>query len=721
MGIGLLIFDAIVIMQNYFSLEEFLGIIGITSIAAAIGIATVIGKFVKTLLLTKKADFSKFIDNGSLQINKCYEIKREEIVNSIVAIIDDLANSIGTESLKCMFLTGESGSGKSYLLKEFVKMKLENKGQKYSASVHLYHSRNEYNEFCEKEAEPASVPSIFILDQFEYFYDDVYVLAKINKLPIEDTVIIFVFQENYMAKIFEKLEDELKQMMSFIDVKRHIRFIKTTTSDIEDLFDVVAKLFEIIFGKKHIYNKDSIMNSKEKYYPLFDRLVHTTNTKERKTILKDIEAISGDQRIRVVNFLLYEIEKGKKPLVAFYAVAYIMGIRYFNNSTLLSKISFDRSDELVEVYIDKWANEHHNAENANALLYFLTRMNECNKNDVRRLLYMEDDVSPTDACDLDGLFFVENKEGPAILKRDSVNDKLDLYTIRHEYFKLKIYDYLTSIRSKISLKDFSELKGNIDSHISIFSNSYIDRKGLAVGDRQKLHETESARIQDAENQFDDRLNEYIMNKKRVSVYCFILVLLASAIQGFNFIRFLNNDIVTDIMLIDRIQRICLSIVLTVAIFYAYNLIKNIFCLFNQWVYISASIVGVLSILMTVAYPNHWGITIGIKVFCIGFIHMILIAKYKISSFKDVAWGAIILGPIISVLGVYYLFGLNQYISLGMRFYIVESDVIVLNILFIAYAAYCIIIHINQRFALNRAIYINNLIYGTENGYKNVSD
>jgi len=671
-GIALLVFDVFVIMQGLIGWESSLGRLGIsggllTTVMLFVGIV----KKIKKILSPTKQSFSIYDgDKSDFLKNKNYEIKRNKAVARLIKSIDQLACNNNT--LKCVFLTGESGSGKSYLLKEFLIPKLQER-DKYFNSVHYYCSRAQCNDFIKSES--GGNFKIVIFDQFEYYYTKKGLLDKINSLKSENTIIVFAFQEKDMAKILQELEKKLFTVTINNNLYDHLLFLETDQSDIVELLERSSELLENILDPSGNLDKEDIMAMMPNLGDLFNE--HSSPKDIEKELQRKIRKSENYfHMIRIFYSLLIEIAKKRKPLVSFYAMAHIMGINYFNNDLVLSKVSTDIPDDLIEQYLETWAKKHQNPENANALLYLLSNMRRYDRASFQRLLFeYSDNNSSSDSYDnyfetLSKLFFVAERDNSL--------------SLMHEYFRVKILDYLNST---YTVKDLSEIKGNIDGHREIFSST---DNGKAI------------------TCFSSNLDTYKNAQAYVKKYCLVLLAGIVIIQIYNFIVFYSGQVLSPVY---ATQRIFMSIAVIISTYYVYNYIKKVFCLFDKWIYICASFVGILSIWVALFIPQWWGIPIGLNILTVGFIHHVIIKKYGISDLLELSRMPKILGATIVVLGVYYGLGFMQF-DWFIRFYLVESDIVGLFILYIVYIVSCVGMHINQRYMLNRIVMINNSVYAT---------
>lgn len=674
MGIVLLAFDFFVIMQGFIGWEKALIRLGIPSgVGLIVFVLFPSWNIIKTKILShQKQKFLGFYGvENDFSKNANYKIKRSQAVARILKSIDELASTNQKDALKCVFLTGESGSGKSYLLNELLIPELK-KCNKYSDIAYCVDPVKWKD--VDTTSKTNDNPQIVIFDQLEYYYNKSDWQNTIKLLKSKNLIIVFAFQEKYMVELFKELKSNLNIGSDFYN---RLLFLEADQNDIDELLECSVELFEKILDPQNTsLTKDVIRNEMQCAYASF---LNSSSAHGEKNPSSDTEK-NHYHRIRILCHLLAEIKKGRKPLVSFYAVAHIMELERFNQHAILSQVSTDSSDDLVELYLKEWANVYQNPENANAILYLLSSMRRYNKEDFENLIFeRNNNYSTSGSCDN---YFNELKQLFFIVKHCTHSrTELSLFLI-HEYFSAKILDYLKS-------KDLSEIKENIDRH----------REILNLADRGK-----------AKNSFSTRLDDYEKAQKCVRKFCVVLLAGIVIIQIYNFIVFYNGQVLS---LADATQRIGLSIAMILSIYYVYNYIKKVFCLFDKKVYISASFFGMLSIWAAFFIPEWWGVPIGLNIFAIGFIQSRMIKKYNISALVELKGFTQSFGVIIVIFGVYYGFGFMQRDWFGMRFYLVESDIVGLFLLYSVYIASCVWMHINQRYILNKIIMINNFVHSTQ--------
>lgn len=655
MGIALLVFDAFVIMQGFMGWESALGRLGIPSgiFLLPIFVMSNAERIRRLTLLPRRAEFSIFDEdkNNFLQNTK-YIIRRDKAVARIRASIYELMYTEQENFLKCVLLTGESGSGKSYLLENFLKPALT------AYSVYYFKAKDQCNDFIEGKINIES--GIVIFDQFEYYYENETFLTRVNSLKSKNIVVVFAFQEKDMAKIFKRLEEKLEIVDIEGNLYCRLLFLETSQDDIDELRDRSATLLEKILDPKSNLNKAAILEKMTNF---------SINSDEEEYC-----------KIRILCALLAEIEDKRKPLVSFYAVTQIMENDYFNRDSILSEILADSPDDLVNLYLETWTNQHRNVENANALLYLLCSMQKYSKEDFERLLFERNDNGSSSGSH-DDYFMSLGK----LFFTTKPNEHPNSLGLTHEYYRVKILDYLESAYAdKVNL---SEIKGYIDGHGEIFSPYNMSAK--------------------ANKFFTLRLSNYRAAQEVVRKYCLVLLIGVAMIQIYNFVLFDSGQALSPVHVT---QRIGISIAMILSTYYVYNFIKKVFCLFDKWVYRCASFAGILSVWAALLIPEWWGIPIGLNIFVIGFVQYLVIRKHKTSALIEKTAIPIVIGIIIVVLGVYYGLGFAQRDWLGIRFYMVESDIAGLFILFYVYTLACIGLHINQRNMLNKLIMINNALY-----------
>jgi len=170
-----------------------------------VGGASVVIPYLLNLLKTfkkEKQDFSIF-EGGHID-DKYAPLERKDMVERVLTSIKQVKANYQDGKLNCVFLTGESGCGKSFLINNLLPSELtkENIRHTYFASLDKYVESQVEGEY-----------DIIILDQFEYYYFERRLVEECLQLSDRKIIFIFAFQQKYLADIIKKLEVEF--------VKRH--------------------------------------------------------------------------------------------------------------------------------------------------------------------------------------------------------------------------------------------------------------------------------------------------------------------------------------------------------------------------------------------------------------------------------------------------------------------------------------------------------------------
>lgn len=250
-------------------------------------------------------------------------IKRKKHRSDIKKQIECLFD-IKTDKLKCMILTGDSGSGKSFLI-SFLRSDLEKDG--YDVCV----VRNEYNSLY-FQLDGIGKKVIF-LDHFEKALDTTDYVDKLKSYSdTNDCVYIFSFPQNFLSQV----QNFLKTF--FDNIIQEIYILTLNKDDINDYINKISTF--------------------------------TNNSPEKiKQYIKEEGCIFNKKKDFVVKTLcdeLVNICKGNAPLIELELLGDILSYNVSPINEKNVKYSF------IDSYIDKWVDSFKHKEIAYTLLYFLS-------------------------------------------------------------------------------------------------------------------------------------------------------------------------------------------------------------------------------------------------------------------------------------------------------------------------------------------------------------
>lgn len=287
--------------------------------------------------------FVGLINFNDIERNKSRLLKRNQHKKNIVKKIDEIFAL--NYSAKGLILTGESGAGKSILLR-FVMDELLEKG--YSA-----HIVNTYNDSGEFPKPDKNAKNIFIFDQFERAFDFTTIENWIDEFKgdFKNCVFVFSFPQKFLTGFYNKImqkniEFNLQSYVLCLNKEDEHEYLKKITkiTGLED--KIILNMWE---------NADFEEN---KYF-----------TDERTTSLACL-----------LERELYNVKKGNAPLIEMEFLGEMVE-QYIGSEIEITDSNF------IELFFDEWVDKFYNKETAYAILTLFTQFEAYSLEDIKYITF----------------------------------------------------------------------------------------------------------------------------------------------------------------------------------------------------------------------------------------------------------------------------------------------------------------------------------------------
>lgn len=615
--------------------------------------------------------------------NKPMVLDRKIQCELIRKYIEKLKKNSKKNQLNCLYLTGNSGAGKSILLKSFLKG--DGKFQ------FLYF--NDYSSTCDliyKEIFESKV-DVIIMDQFETSleYTDIYEnIRRLIKNLDRSLVFVFVFPQH----VFE-----------------HI---------------VLNVTKNILNGKGKLFSADEKYNSK--YYFLgcdeYDikelKILINTFLKTGMGLVNECLNVCEDTLIKNGSFLsvlnsekypvslvflcsiLARIDTGRSPLAEFSMVSYIYELFKEDIDYNVSKY-IDDLGEIFKLYFDNWTNKFPNHETGKLILQLISNGKKYNVDDLKCITF-----EPRETFEI----LQENDED---IKERNMRSKREKggtgnNNIRKENVKPRSRKHFTfNIVMLLKQNQFIQVKENyigfkfgifaIHDYIALKMNEYcfenLDNKLRQNVDHYKKRMIEanhghSVMAESKEKlQILKRYNQFFSRRDLIFINILVYILMIgsiiiSSIQGY---QMQSNS--------EHIYYMFISAGCFLSTYYMYNIVMQFLRMLMRRYYYPLSIWGIILMLLCFVFPDYWGVFAGIEVVILGVslysIHKITI-NLAVDFFKEKGVFYIFLGMVVIAFGVLYAYSAD---SIQVRF--------ILSFFFFVYVIASDVSHINYSYIMNK--------------------
>lgn len=597
-------------------------------------------------LITQKMIDSEKFTLGQCK-NKLIMLDRQKQCENIIKHIKSVERK--EKVLNCLFLTGSSGSGKSILLNNFLIKKLEENKEKCIII------NKDYNEY-EKIYEDIKDNSIIIMDQFEDSLDNPKIYRYIKKIISESQTplfFIFSFPQEYFDRIHLSLTTVIESNEynpSLINSSTY--FMRNDDHDIEQLLRLV----------------NSFVGKGEDVEECLKKCV--SSLKENNNLKSVINSEMHGQDTIFLCSILAKIKLGKSPLVEFSIISYIYELYNDEIDKNLEYYILD-TDNVIDLYLDKWVNKFPNPETAQIILYLLSDRNVYRESDLKCVTFEPDYYFKKDSKCKMNMIDAMNSNSLICVEEEISGFKFGVYAV-HDYVGLKINDYCFKRLS-------NEIRQNIDHYRKIMSQNKKGRTGFAES-KEKLEILKR------------RYNSNFCGKKNklfINICIFIIMITSIVLSCFKDINVkTGNEYTLTIMTALN----CLF-----STYYIYNSLMQFFRVLKLKQFLLVALIGSISVVLCFIIPKIWGISLGIEVVTLGITLFFLKNKTVNMAQKEFARR----GLFYVVLGILI-------ISLGIGYAIHPS--LLYHVFFIMYVILCDLSHIKYNYMISSIGMVNTVEY-----------
>lgn len=592
----------------------------------------------------------EMIDNKKVTLNHCQNkpimLDRQKQCANIIKHIKSVERK--EKTLNCLFLTGSSGSGKSILLNNFLKDILEKSNEKCIII------NKDYNEY-EKIYQDIKDNSIIIMDQFEDSLDNPKIYRYIKKIISESqTPLFFIF--SFPQEYFDRIHLSLTTVIESNEynpglINSSTYFMRNDDHDIKQLLHLV----------------NTFVGRGQDVEECFKKCV--SSLKENNNLNAVINSEAYKQSTIFLCSILAKIKLGISPLVEFSIISYIYEIYKDEINKNLEYYILD-TDNVIDLYLDKWVNKFPNPETAQIILYLLSDRNIYIESDLKCVTFEPDYYFNNDSkCKLN-MIAAMNSNSLICVNENFSDFEFGIYAV-HDYVGVKINDYCFKRLSH-------EIRQNIDHYRKIMSQNRIGR--MHVAESREKREL----LRRYNTNFCGSKNKWFVN------FCIFIIMIASIVltyfngsQGKT-----ENEYTLTIMTAFN----CLF-----STYYIYNLLIQFFRVLNMKQFLLIALMGTISVVSCFAIPRIWGISLGIEVVTLGLCLFCLKNKTVNMAQKEFARR----GLLYVVLGVLV-------ISLGIAYAMHPS--LLYHVFFIMYVFMCNWSHIKYHYMISSIGVVNTIEY-----------
>ncbi len=293
--------------------------------------------------------FVGLINCNEIKENRSMLLKRQQHRENIIKMIEEIFKV--RRNAKGLILTGESGAGKSILLR-FLANDLMKLGYNVKFNC-IYNSSKGFPEKFNKRQK-----NIFIFDQFEEAlkFDTIERWIDEHNNDFKNCVFLFAFPQKFLTGIYNKI---YRKNSDFF-LQSYVLYLNE-----EDERDYLEKI-TAISGLDEI-------------------LIH--NMWENKDFNENNQNV--DKRTTAMTCLLerelYNVKRGNAPLIEMEFLGEMVE-RYTGSATVITDGNF------IDYYFDRWVEEFDRQETAYAILTLFSRFEAYRLNDIKLILIEHRDI-----------------------------------------------------------------------------------------------------------------------------------------------------------------------------------------------------------------------------------------------------------------------------------------------------------------------------------------
>lgn len=365
-------------------------------------------------IIPTNSHFVGLINCDEIKENKQMLLKRKQHRKNIIKKIEEIFE-VHCKA-KGLILTGESGAGKSILLR-FLANDL--KAQGYNVTFNcIYNSSKGFPKQFKQ-----SKKNIFIFDQFEESLKFDTIERWINKHydELKNCVFVFSFPQKFLTGIYNKLYQKNKDFY----LQSYVLYLnKEDEKDYLEKITAISGLDERVIRK--IW-KNKKFDKKGKYVE--ERTTAMTYLLERE---------------------LNNVKTGIAPLIEMEFLGEMVE-RYAGSNIVITDGNF------INYYFDRWVEKFDRKETAYAILTFFTRFEECSLTDIKLMTFEDSSKYNSDESGeilylLLNSSFLNSKCG----SKDRMKQADYKFAPQHEYVSRAIQKYLADKEIPLGVKCYVE-------------------------------------------------------------------------------------------------------------------------------------------------------------------------------------------------------------------------------------------------------------------------
>lgn len=554
------------------------------------------------------------------------QIQCENILNHI--------NSIERKEhvLNCLFLTGSSGSGKSLLINNVLKHKLNDSDTCIIISDKYNEGETIYKSLLNK-------CSIVIMDQFEDSLNNVRIYEVIKKLVYnsnEPIIFVFVFPQEFFDRIHMALKNVFFSEQTDNSMYNPDLLNSTTYFLQSDNYDVL-QLIELV---------NSFEGEGADVEKCLDECIQSFNAK--RNFKSVIESNNYKQSLIFLCSVLAKIKIGISPLVEFSIISYIYEL-FHEEIDLNLEYYIENTDNVIDLYFNKWAKKFSHDDIAKIILYLISDKNLYTDTDLMYITFEPKECFVETSSKNNFNIITAMKSNSFIRVANNFSGFNYGISAIHDYVAVKMNEYCFKNLS-------NEIRQNVDHYRKIMSRNKIGKTAFAES-------VEKIKIKKRYENYND-----ISHKIYVNFFVFILMmasLLASCYRGSNAQNSAENYYI-----------IFTAVNCMFSTYYIYNIIMQFLRILEIKQYFLVTFWGAFSIILCFAFPQFWGIELGIEVVILGGTlrslrkETVNIAK---DEFKKKGNLYIVFGLLMSGLGVLFYFNPSMPYYIFFLLYVISCN------------------------------------------------
>lgn len=536
-----------------------------------------------------------------------------------------ISRNVYMEKLKnakgLLFLLGESGAGKSYILEQ-----LEENLSKTTQCISI---RNNYFESWQQMNDKEYI----IFDQFEKILDISEPLKKINiikSLINSDRTIVLSLRKEYFGEIYKMFEYHGDYLW--------IEY------NIEDKAQIIAQLYNLI-GEENI----------------FDKLDYTLENAEQKisVLYSDIKNNKITFKLTLLKQVILDVIENK---ILFIQLSYLGRILQQDNNDVIKKaendwLEYRDYDILIMHFIEEQIDSFIYSDSAYLILFLLcqdTKGIYANMNkDFKNVSLQSDEIINIVLKYLKEIQLILPIKSDDNLRSSSISQ----YEISHEY----ILDILLTLCN-------NKLDTGIRNNITFYNREYqIKRNEYSI---QEAHPKMDLIEKQCEKYIDNK-NEFL------HLLLWIMLLFIIGINSYYLWFYQPLDYKSTYL-----RLFYTNITTTVSTYYIFNYYHHFMKIFDYRYWIGV-IMAMVSVIISYLCADYWAIGYGCEIFIVGIIMSNVAKKTRYSEktfFMDRYRNFCAIGGIVIVLSLYYHLYTNGNMILAWPCYFLYAAYMLLGII-----------------------------------------